>query len=321
MTKESKPEAIFIRQKFNDFDHLQSVAPKWSLDFKQLDSGRFFGELMVVDFNDVQFGATLLNRHFQQGGETPKGFRTIAIPADDQQSIVARGQKVGINDLMVFPASRDVDAISLPGFNVFIVSISDTIIEEFIRSHEPSSGERLQLDAGIVNLKATKAKQIRQQLSYLKREVISHPDVINNKAFRQILMKELPEELLSHAILHSPLKVESKLRIRDLALKKAIEYISSCKEDMPSVSELCLLSGASQRTLEYAFLEKYGFGPKEFMVKHSLNLVNKALKKVNPNNRSIQEIAHKHGFWHMGQFSADYKKLFGELPSETFGKN
>jgi len=320
LTKEFIPEAIFIRQKFNDFDHLQSVAPKWSLAFKQLDSGKFFGELMVVDFHDVQFGATSLNRHFQQGGETPKGFRTIAIAADGQQSIVARGQKVGINDLMVFPEGRDVDAISLPGFNVFIVSISDTIIEDFIRSHEPSSGGRMQLDAGLINLKATKANQLRQQLSYLKREVTSHPDVINNKAFRQILMKELPEELLSHTMLHSPLKVENKSRVRDLALKKAIEYIASCKEEMPSVRELSLIACASQRTLEYAFLENYGFGPKEFMVKHSLNLVNKALKKTNHVKDSVQDIAHFYGFWHLGQFSADYKKLFEELPSETLRK-
>jgi AraC family ethanolamine operon transcriptional activator len=311
------PEAVFIRQKFNDFDHLQSVAPKWSLDFKQLDSGRFFGELMIVDFNELQFGTTLLNRHFQQGGETPRGYRTIAIAADSQQSIVVRGQTVGKNDLMVFPESRDVDAISLPGFNVFIVSISNTLIENFISSHEPNSDRTLKMEAGLVSLKANTANQIRQQLSYLNSEMIAHPDVINNRAFRQILMKEIPEELLGHTMLHPSKQANTQFRIRDLALKKATDYIDGCKDDMPSVSELCLITGASQRTLEYAFHEKYGFGPKEFMIKHSLNIVNKALKRANPFTTKVQDLAHNYGFWHMGQFSADYKKLFGELPSET----
>ena len=28
-------------------------------------------------------------------------------------------------------------------------------------------------------------------------------------------------------------------------------------------------------------------------------------------------VAHRWGFWHMGQFARDYRRLFGELPSET----
>ena len=32
---------------------------------------------------------------------------------------------------------------------------------------------------------------------------------------------------------------------------------------------------------------------------------------------TITDIAKRWGFWHMGQFAADYKKQFGELPSET----
>ncbi|MNY80087.1 transcriptional regulator EutR [compost metagenome] len=31
----------------------------------------------------------------------------------------------------------------------------------------------------------------------------------------------------------------------------------------------------------------------------------------------VSEVAAKWGFWHMGMFSAYYKELFGERPSET----
>ncbi|MEO1130540.1 MAG: helix-turn-helix domain-containing protein, partial [Planctomycetota bacterium] len=31
----------------------------------------------------------------------------------------------------------------------------------------------------------------------------------------------------------------------------------------------------------------------------------------------IADVAGAHGFWHMGQFAADYRRMFGERPSET----
>ena len=32
---------------------------------------------------------------------------------------------------------------------------------------------------------------------------------------------------------------------------------------------------------------------------------------------TVQGVAARWGFWHMGAFSADYKRQFGELPSAT----
>ena len=32
---------------------------------------------------------------------------------------------------------------------------------------------------------------------------------------------------------------------------------------------------------------------------------------------SITDVAHRWGFCHMGKFDADYKAMFGELPSHT----
>jgi AraC family ethanolamine operon transcriptional activator len=35
----------------------------------------------------------------------------------------------------------------------------------------------------------------------------------------------------------------------------------------------------------------------------------------------VADVANKWGFWHMGQFAADYRKLFAELPTETLGRS
>ena len=43
----------------------------------------------------------------------------------------------------------------------------------------------------------------------------------------------------------------------------------------------------------------------------------RVLKSTDPKLATISQIAIEWGFWHMGQFSADYKKMFGETPSTT----
>ena len=35
----------------------------------------------------------------------------------------------------------------------------------------------------------------------------------------------------------------------------------------------------------------------------------------------VSDVASKWGFWHMSQFSSDYRKIFGELPSKTLTRN
>lgn len=48
-----------------------------------------------------------------------------------------------------------------------------------------------------------------------------------------------------------------------------------------------------------------------------LNAVHKILIKAASVDVKVTDIANQFNFWHMGQFAADYKRLFGKLPSET----
>jgi AraC family ethanolamine operon transcriptional activator len=84
-----------------------------------------------------------------------------------------------------------------------------------------------------------------------------------------------------------------------------------------TISKLCTIGGVSARTLQYAFLEHYGISPKTYLIYYRLNGARRDLWISDPGTSRVNYIAIFWGFWHMGQFAADYRKLFSELPSET----
>jgi AraC family ethanolamine operon transcriptional activator len=108
-----------------------------------------------------------------------------------------------------------------------------------------------------------------------------------------------------------------ELRTRQLALKKAVDFINASPEIVIAVNDLCRITGVSERTLQYAFKEHFGISPKRYLINVRLNAVRRALKRAVEGEVTITGIAHRFGFWHMGQFATDYRKLFGESPSKT----
>jgi len=80
------------------------------------------------------------------------------------------------------------------------------------------------------------------------------------------------------------------------------------------------ITGVSERTLQYVFIEQFGISPKRYVMNVRLNAVRKALLRAVPEKVTVSDIAHRFGFWHMSQFAADFRRLFGKLPSETLNK-
>jgi len=56
--------------------------------------------------------------------------------------------------------------------------------------------------------------------------------------------------------------------------------------------------------------------PKQYLQATRLGCVRKELCR-NGSAVKITDVAAEWSFWHMGKFAADYRRQFGELPSET----
>jgi AraC family transcriptional regulator, ethanolamine operon transcriptional activator len=69
--------------------------------------------------------------------------------------------------------------------------------------------------------------------------------------------------------------------------------------------------------LQYCFEEVLGIAPASYLRAIRLNGVRRELASAAPGERAVQDVAAAWGFWHLSQFAADYRKLFGLRPSET----
>jgi len=83
-----------------------------------------------------------------------------------------------------------------------------------------------------------------------------------------------------------------------------------------TISEICSAVHVSRRTLQYTFTQCYGISPKQYIQRTRLNQIRRALLN-NQECQTIAEIAFDYGFFHLGQFSQNYKRLFGETPKQT----
>jgi AraC family ethanolamine operon transcriptional activator len=97
--------------------------------------------------------------------------------------------------------------------------------------------------------------------------------------------------------------------VRDFALAHQDEPLS--------IPQLCRAFRVSRRTLQYAFQEICCVSPGAYLRVLRLNGVRRALRAPERTFLDVQDLAAQWGFWHPSQFACDYKKLFGERPSDT----
>ena len=82
--------------------------------------------------------------------------------------------------------------------------------------------------------------------------------------------------------------------------------------------ELTALTGKSERTVERIFKKHFSIAPYAYLKILRLHLIRKQLLQRDETvTTNIGDIAMKNGFMQMGYFASEYKKTFGEIPSET----
>lgn len=311
------PAVSFANARFDDFDALAASAKQWDADFRLLDTGGFRGELLQV----LTPTALLLRCQFvggvEQLGMVPGGCRTFGLAMPDCSPHHWRGRFLTENHVLMFPPSGELDSRSFSGFQFYPISVPEPVLTKL--------AAQLELD-WVASGKERVVKCDQRWMSTLREHAAR---IIGLCASGLSLPKQhevdrLMEELVTSLLLaldsHEEERPKPMAEARRQALVKALDVIESRPGEAWRISELCKLTGVSRRTLQYAFEEKFSASPKQYLHARRLVEVKRHLQAHAGKDVLVSEVASRFGFWHTGQFAADFRNHFGCLPSEVISQ-
>ena len=156
-----------------------------------------------------------------------------------------------------------------------------------------------------------------QLLSYVCRCVTDMPDAVENGPLGRHLEEMIGVHLLTQwrQQLDAP-QAPTQHRLARRHVLLAEQHVREHARDAPTLSTLASQAGVSVRTLNAAFREYRQCTPMQAMRDARLAGVRADLLAARPGAR-VREVAEAWGYAQLGIFAANYRRRFGELPSDT----
>lgn len=102
-------------------------------------------------------------------------------------------------------------------------------------------------------------------------------------------------------------------------VKLVEDYIHANANNPLAMQDLVAVANVSARSIHFAFRQYRGYSPMALLKSVRMDRAREKLLTADI-GESVTKIAFDCGFGHLSRFSADYKKRFGESPSETLRK-
>lgn len=315
----TEPKVKVGQLEIDDFSHWEQVTEPWELMVKPLDAHPFRNWKAYLATPSVILYRESFTSCFRAHGLTPARMFALSVPL-----------RVGPRTTYwKMPPDRTRLPVSMPGgLDAVVDAHQDHLVLlialDLLQRNLPEEG--LAALGKIAKLRALhgtrwKLDRFGQWLSEVLAKAVQRPEAFRHAAvvrsFEQDLLRSLTQ--VGMAPCTSVGREDTSLRRR--GLDRALEYLRTIDPVAVTVTDLCTVACVSERTLEYAFQETVGMTPLSFIRHRRLHAARRALLALAQEQRQgrtkVADVAHRLGFLELGRFAAHYRRLFGELPSQT----
>lgn len=305
-----------LQHRSSDVDEQAAVQSNWALHYEQVSAGRFEGELTLAQLPGLRLVAESASLAVRQVGDIGVGSYGFALTDAQPGEAFFNGQPLSTQTMMV-GRGDSLDMLTPAGCRLLGIVVEHELLSGLWQQlYQRPLAQWLERQV-VVELPAQRAAEVRQLQRLLLERLQHMPQWLDDPRTVQQLRDEVLmawiEAIPGRPDMDGLKTAEARKRLVDKACA-----LTLAQPDQPmTMLALCRDVGASPRKLAYCFREVLGTSPARYLRAVRLNGVRRGLKQPSSAALGVHDVATRWGFWNLGEFAGDYRRQFGELPSET----
>lgn len=278
---------------------------------RQTGKGRFQADCALIETERAIISADRFSTAIQAFYEPPPDTVSMLIIRCVGGPVLASGESVGDDKIVVVPSGYGADLISSELSGSEAIAIPKTKYTELTQALFPSGAqpEGMQISKGDTRV----LRDISHSLLRILADAEPCDEEIANLVAHMVICTNYPFPGERPETIY---RKQTKIEIA----KQAQTYVEEHYHETVSIEDLCRATGKEVRTLQRCFRSYFDSTISDYLKIVRLNAARRELLSVQPDEETVSSIALNNGFTHLGRFSVEYKKHFGESASETLQK-
>jgi AraC family ethanolamine operon transcriptional activator len=299
----------------DEFDALRELGPRWEQEYAQLGRGAPSTKLSFVNTPSMELAVVSRAPGVLFQGAPPPGMAVLAVNLRGR-SLHAQRRPWELDLLGVVPRGGEFEIISTTPHTLFGLCVDQDRLDEAARAHWGQPFPARQVGPGLRIRDETSRRRLVSTWARWLHAAHLRPGMLTDPG----LMARMEQEVLDAVMVNVlPALPAAPLRPRrDLALRAEALLRRSLDEPI-RIEDVCAAVHASRPALHRSFRATFGTSPMAYLKSLRLSAARRDLKTAR-RGTTVAAVAMRWGFFRLGCFSADYRAMFGEKPSETLGR-
>lgn len=299
---------------------MQAAMQPWiEMECYQLGQGKRLGQMEALDLGSQQVVRECQDAAVQKLGVMPPNLCTVSYCTPAPTFRFSELSASDADTIFFMPEHTEFDLYVPAGAQTAYISFNQ---DEFLRGAQalnPMQWEHA--PEQVLSIRSTQQAALKTVVN-LSLQAADASNASDHSRYADVLRDMLLLDVLqiTAATDANDMQPSSIERVRALHVCRAARELVAerlASDEIPTIVDICMSVGVSERTLQYAFRRYVDMSPLAYLRLCRLNHVRAILHMADPSVTTITDIAMRFGFVHLGRFAADYKRLFDESPSFT----